>query len=202
MTRDFLPSQLIYEGKTSQCLPQYKFPSTWHVTHSENHWSNETTMKQYIEKIILPYVNDRRKELKLSGNQPALLIFDNFKAQTTSSFLKLLDNYNLDVFLLPANCTDQLQPLDLSVNKAAKPFLRLQFQAWYAKELHSQLLEQTEATPIDLKLSIMKPLSTKWIDLLCNYTSRVNPVWLETVSRKLELLIAYQHRVSMLYQDS
>ena len=104
------------------CLPQYKFPSTWHVTHSDNHWSNETTMKQYVEKIILPYVNDKRKELKLPHDQPALLIFDNFKAQTTSSILKLLDSHNLDIVLLPANCTDRLQPLDLSINKAAKDF--------------------------------------------------------------------------------
>ena len=50
-------------------------------------------MKQYIGKIILPYINDKRKELKLPHDQPALLIFDNFKAQTTSS--TLLDSYNL-----------------------------------------------------------------------------------------------------------
>ena len=75
--------------------------------------------------------------LKLSHDHPALLIFDNFKAQTTSSFLELLGSYNLDIVLLQANCTDRLQPLDLSINKAAKDFLRLQFQDWYAKELHS-----------------------------------------------------------------
>ena len=63
-----------------------------------------------------------------------MLIFDNFKAQMTSSILKLLDSY---VVLLPVNCMDRL---DLSVNKAAKDFLRSQFQNWYAKELHSQLL--------------------------------------------------------------
>ena len=154
MTGDFLPPQLIYEGKTDRCLPNYQFPSTWHITHSHNHWSNETTMKQYFEKIILPYVNAKREELKLCHDQPAMLIFDNFKAQTTSSILKLLDSYNLNVVLLPANCTDRLQPLDLSVNKAAKDFLHLQFQNWYANELHSQLQGQAEAIPIDLKLSI------------------------------------------------
>ena len=61
MTGDFLPIQLIYEGKTNRCSPQYKFPSTWHVTYSDNHWSNETTMRQYIEKIILPYVLTKEK---------------------------------------------------------------------------------------------------------------------------------------------
>ena len=170
MTGDFLPLQLIYEGKTNRCLPQFDFPSAWHVTHSDNHWSNEITMKQYFEKIILPYVNEKRKELQLSSDHPALLIFDNFKAQTTSSILKLLDSHKLDIVLLPANCTDRLQPLDLSVNKSAKDFLRSQFQSWYAKKLHAQLQEQsTEVIPIDLKLSAMKPLSAQWMESMFLY---------------------------------
>jgi len=62
MSGDFLPPQLIYEGKTDRCLPQYKFPSSWHITHTDNHWSNEITMKQYVEMIIVPYINNKRKE--------------------------------------------------------------------------------------------------------------------------------------------
>ena len=85
-------------------------------------------MIEYVEKILVPYISRKRTELKLSSNQPALLIFDNFKAQPTSSMLKLLDSYNINIALLPANCTDRLQPLDLSVNKAAKDFLRSKFQ--------------------------------------------------------------------------
>ena len=149
MSGDFSPPQLIYEGKTEQCLLQYKFPSSWHTTHTDNHWSNEITMTQYVEMIIVPYINNKRKELKLSHHQPALLIFDNFKAQITSSLLKLLDSHNVDVVLLPANCTDRLQPLDLSINKPAKDFLHSKFQEWYAKELCSQLQGESEAHPID-----------------------------------------------------
>ena len=98
MTGDFLPLQLIYEGKTEQCLPQYKFPTLWHVIQSESHWSNKITMKQHIEKVILPYVNRKRKELQLPNDQPALLIIITFK----DNFLLLV------IVLLPANCTDGL----------------------------------------------------------------------------------------------
>ena len=32
MEGDFLPPQLVYEGKTPRCLPQVDFPDGWHVT--------------------------------------------------------------------------------------------------------------------------------------------------------------------------
>ena len=47
---NFLPPQLIYQGTTSSCLPRVKCPSDWHVTHSPNHWANESTTKDYIQK--------------------------------------------------------------------------------------------------------------------------------------------------------
>ena len=100
MTGNFLPPQVIYQGKTQRCLPQYQFPPKWHITYSINHWSNEDTMKEYIEQIILPYVAEKRKNLKLADKYPALLIFDNFKAQCTLAILTLLDLNNINVVLI------------------------------------------------------------------------------------------------------
>ena len=58
------------------------------------------------------YVDEKRKDLKLLNDYPALVIFDNFKAQCTSSLHTLLDNHNTNVTLIPPNCTDRLQPLE------------------------------------------------------------------------------------------
>ena len=41
-------------------------------------------MKRYIEKIIVPFVNQKRKALKLEALYPAITIFDGFKGQTTN----------------------------------------------------------------------------------------------------------------------
>lgn len=83
MTRDFLPPQLIYQGKATACLPRYTFPDDWQVTYTHNHWSNECTMKVYVNEVPVPYVVRTRKELKLSSDQPALAIYDAFKGQMT-----------------------------------------------------------------------------------------------------------------------
>lgn len=37
LSRDFLPVQLIFTGKTSKCLPKVDFPLDWDITCTANH---------------------------------------------------------------------------------------------------------------------------------------------------------------------
>ena len=90
ITGEFLPVQLVYQGKSSQCHPKVKFSEDWYITHSENHWSNETTMINYISKIIVPFVKNKRNEFKKTNDQVALVIFDKFKEQVTQACADLL----------------------------------------------------------------------------------------------------------------
>ena len=150
---------LYTKGRQHDVFHALNFP-TWNVIYTANHRSNEGTVKEYIESIILPYISKKKEELKLPDEQSALLIFDNFKAQCTSSILTLFDSHNIDVALVPANCTDRLQSLDFSINKAVKDFLRTQFKEWYAQELCLQL---NGGRRCQLKLSVVKPLGPKWM---------------------------------------
>jgi len=61
MTEEFLPPQLIAAKLPKAC----HITNSLHVMHTDNHWSNETTMKMRIDKI---YINDKRKEMKLPHN--------------------------------------------------------------------------------------------------------------------------------------
>jgi len=90
ITGEFLPLQLVYQGKTSQCHPNFKFPEDWHITLSDNHWCNGITMVNYISKIIIPFVKHKRRKLKKSDDQVALAIFDEFKGQVTQACCDLL----------------------------------------------------------------------------------------------------------------
>ena len=124
----FLPIQLIYQGKTSQCHPKYKFPKGFHITESENHWSNSSTMIDYVDKIIKPYVRNTIFKKDLPLHQKAIVIFDCFRAQITDDFLEKLTQDRLIYVTIPPNCTDLLQPMDLSVNKSVKHFMKTEFE--------------------------------------------------------------------------
>ena len=83
--------------------------------------------------------------MKLIASYPALAIFDHFTGQVTESILQLLGE------------------------QAAKNFLRQQFQDWYASKICKQLDGGGETVPIDLRLSVVKPLGAKWMVKLYDY---------------------------------
>ena len=90
--------------------------------------------------------------------------------QCTETILSKPEENRVHVVIIPANCTDHLQPLDLSVNKAAKDFLRTQFSNWYSDQICNQLHQGVNPVKsVDLRLSIVKPLGAQWMIALYDY---------------------------------
>jgi hypothetical protein len=71
-----LPPQLIYQGKTNQCNPNYQFPDDYFVDHTPSHWSDRDSIILYAKKILVPYFINKRRELNLSEDHIAIVIFD------------------------------------------------------------------------------------------------------------------------------
>ena len=92
-------------------------------------------MKDYITEVIVPYIKAVHANNGLNDDHPALVIINNFKGQVTDGIVQLLDDNNIHLVKLPANITDRLQPMDISVNKAAKDFLRHKFNEWYSEQV-------------------------------------------------------------------
>lgn len=161
----FLPMQLIYQGKTARCHPNFPFPPEFNVTHSSNHWSNEEKAKEILHKVIIPHVQKTRKGLQLRNDKEWLLIADVFKGQWTDGVKKIIEESNGKVVPVPANMTHIFQPLDLTVNRASKAFLRKLSQDWYSNEIQKQMEKGTRAHEIkvDVRISILKPLHAAWV---------------------------------------
>jgi hypothetical protein len=124
----------------------------------------------YVKNIILPYIRKVHRTQNLSKSQMALCIFDVFRAQMGEDFLDFLSENNIKVVYVPARCTDRLQPLDVSVQKAIKNHLRQSFEDWYADEIVKQLNENKGSKsedeviqPVDLSLTWLNSLSAKWL---------------------------------------
>ena len=87
---------------------------------------------------------------------------------------RCLERYNIHSVLIPASCTDKLQPVDVSVNRAAKAFLEREFQDWYAKEVMKQIRTGDKLAPVNLNSVEMKHLGAKWMVRMFEHISN-NP---------------------------
>ena len=79
--------------------------------------------------------------------------------------------------IVPANCTDRLQPLNVSVNKAAKEFLQRQFQDWYSSKIASQLQAGSTVEPVDMRMAVVKPLSARGMIILNQRQKSFSSCW-------------------------
>ena len=88
--------------------------------------------------------------------------------------MTLLEEDNIHVVVVPANCMGRLQPLDLSLNKAVKDFVQREFQIWYSEKVLSQLDEvdttdSMQLQPVSLTCSSVKSTSASWLVRMFNY---------------------------------
>jgi len=162
LTGDLLPPQVIYQGKTDACHPRFSFPEDWNVTHSDNHWSTTATMEEYLDKVVIPYVDDQREALDLPLRQRALVIMDVFRAHRVDSIISKLKAHDIEVVYVPGGCTGELQPLDVAGNGLFKSLLYGQFESWYADQVANALAEDEEPD-VDIRLTTLKPIHARWL---------------------------------------
>lgn len=100
-----------------------------------------------------------------------MAIFDVFRGQTVDEVYKLLEENHISVVLVTSNCTDKLQPLDLSVNKPAKDHLKQKFHKWYAEKVTEQIDagKSPDEVVVDMKLTVMKEVGAKWLVSMHDY---------------------------------
>ena len=66
--------------------------------------------------------------------------------------------------LVSVNCTDKLQPMDVSSNKPMKDEMKKRFQVWYAGEIQKQLKNvPVDQVHVDLTVAVIKDKCTNWI---------------------------------------
>lgn len=115
--------QLIYAGKAEQNLPRQNFPQNFSLSVNARHYSNEMESLNFINKILISYVDQTWEKLNLP-NEKALVgfVFDILNDDLTKSVLKPLDHNNFVVTFVPTNMNHLYQPLVMMVDGYVKKF--------------------------------------------------------------------------------
>ena len=123
----------------------------------------------------MPYVQSQCKELG-KPKQAALVIMDVFRGQITDDVISLLRDNNIHYVLVPNNMTQLFQPLDLTVNKHCKSYLKQLLLQWYVQQIENQLSlgKEVEEIKIDFRLTTINPLHAKWLVEYYNETLSEN----------------------------
>ena len=67
--------------------------------------------------------------------------------------------------VIPAAFTGELQPMDISVNKVVKSFIRNKFSDWYAEQVTELFYDDDDDDndPVDLSTARIKYLGAQWM---------------------------------------
>jgi hypothetical protein len=165
---DMLPLQLIFQGKTAACHPpatEASVEAHVHLTHSDNHWSNQTTMQEYVREVIVPYAERCAAEHTLPRDSHIVLVLDVWAVHKSEEFRRFLRTHhpNIHLVFVPPNCTSQLQVADVVLQRPFKAGLRNRFNEWAAGIITEQI-EKHELCGLApyLKMSMIKPLILQW----------------------------------------
>ena len=115
---------IIFKGKTTRGLKKVQVPKGVVCTVQAKAWIDEKCTIEWINKVWLLYV----------GKNRALLCLDTFSAHLTKQVRDEFTKNVTKLLVIPGGCKSVLQPLDVSLNKPFKSYIRQQWlNVWSAK---------------------------------------------------------------------
>ena len=75
---------------------------------------------------------------------------DTCKGKDSDILKELYSERNCEVAIVPHNSTNNFQPLDISVNKAAKSFIQIHYNELFSNQIVIQLNRATDS--VDVKI--------------------------------------------------
>jgi hypothetical protein len=101
MEGEKLPLWAIIKGKTDRCHVTLNTTQGTILRHSESGWNNESLMIEYLY-----WLHDQM------NREPCLLIMDLHMSHTSKAVFAAAAELDIEILLIPAGCTGDLQPLD------------------------------------------------------------------------------------------
>ncbi|CAI5526263.1 unnamed protein product, partial [Closterium sp. Naga37s-1] len=96
----------------------------------DNGWMDADGVAKWLDGCIKPFI---RPSFGMQARS-AMLVLDSYRGHLTDEVKKKFDELNIVPAIIPAGCTSEVQPLDVSVNKSFKASVRQQYQSWFEEE--------------------------------------------------------------------
>ena len=120
-----LPSYIIFKGKNINNRSMNKIKNNIYIKNKKifinfnsNEWSTTEIMIDWIEKIYFTCI----KQDHLSGS--ALLFLDKASSHIKEEVIEKRTGNLMDISILPGGTTSIMKPLDISINKKFKNYIR------------------------------------------------------------------------------
>ena len=104
-------------------IPKETFPPGVVVKVHPKGWMDKALIKVWLDEVFM-----RRPSGLLKPR--SLLVWDMFRAHCCDSVTEKLKEYRTRQAVIPGGCTSVLQPLDVSINKPFKTYLRKLWNTW------------------------------------------------------------------------
>jgi hypothetical protein len=113
----------------------------WHLTYSNNHWSNLQTCKDFVIHILEPYRQKQAKEMGLEKDAKLIWLLDCWSIHMSKDFTSCVKEKYPQILLIfvPANYTRVLQPADVIIQRPFKHSFRQQFDNYKSQDIGQQL---------------------------------------------------------------
>ncbi|CAI6006716.1 unnamed protein product [Closterium sp. NIES-65] len=89
----------------------------------DNGWMDETAVQTWLSKEVLPHQNPQRGQ----NARQAMLVLDSYRGHITQTMLQSYRTHSITPAVIPAGCTSQIQPLDVSINRCFKAAVRARY---------------------------------------------------------------------------
>ena len=169
-----LPFQAIYAGKTAASRPSSKAPyytaaiaAGFKFVSSGNgkYWSNQKTMREFVDEILAPYFEAQKRLLNLPHEQKSLWTIDVWSVHRSAEFRAWMRTHHPTIQLdfVPGGCTGVAQPCDVGIQR----FLKLSTKRSYHEDIVIDIGNQIDAgkttLSVDDHLGTMRDSSVRWL---------------------------------------
>lgn len=149
----YLPPMLITSTDISQQMMRkgYRQNQKFFFRTRKPPYMTADLFKEYIQYVIIPYVQYVRSQPQYSG-EPAVLMMDGFPGHLRNDILQLLGQNGIKVFCFPAHTSNLFQELDLVVFGPMK------------RTRPNQTVDENDAAIVQFAEQLLKALLKELID--------------------------------------